>query len=252
MEPSGSRWKGKGFADIAAENPMSEIVRKLKYFLTQSKATAMLSGCVSLLEAKTELADLLNRSCFGRQITTSEKANHWFQLSSEETFYMLHDLQSLTIINQTESPLSELELWNYMKVNKETFPELYMAYAHLRRKNWVVRTGAQYGADFVAYRHHPALVHSDYAVVVLQEGDGIVQKNGKLRAWSDLQCSLRVSGSVAKTLLVLFVNRNGSDGANPSCLQHFSVEERTISRWVAEQCREDDCLDKGCRHALNE
>lgn len=252
MELSGSRWKGKGFSDIAAENPMSEIVKKLKYSLSQSKATAMLSGCVSLLEAKTELADLLNRSCFGRQITTSEKASHWFQLSSEETFYMHHDLESLTVINETEMPLNEFELWNHMKVKKAAFPELYMAYAHLRRKNWVVRSGAQYGVDFVAYRHHPALVHSDYAVLVLQEGDGNAQQNARLRAWSDLQCRLRVSGSVAKTLLVLFVDGNGGDAAFPSCLQQFSVEERTITRWVAEQCREESCLEKDCRYELNE
>lgn len=241
-----------GYADIAAENPMSEIVKKLKHSLTRSKVTAMLTGCVSLLEANTELADLLNRSCFGRQITTSEKMNHWFQLSSEETFYIYHDLQSLTVINETERPLNELELWNHMKLKKAAFPELYKAYAHLRRKNWVVRAGAQYGVDYVAYRHHPALVHSDYAVLVLQDGDDNVQKNARLRAWSDLQCSLRVSGSVAKTLLVLFVSRNGSDAAFPSCLQQFSVEERAISRWVAEQCREEDCLEKSCRNELNE
>ncbi|XP_020594946.1 probable tRNA-splicing endonuclease subunit Sen2 [Phalaenopsis equestris] len=165
---------------------------------------------------------------------------------------MHHDLQALTVITETERPLNELELWNHMKGRKTAFPELYMAYTHLRRKNWVVRSGTQYGVDFVAYRHHPALVHSDYAVIVLQEGDGDVQQNARLRSWSDLQCSLRVSGSVAKTLLVLFVDRNGSDTAVPSCLQQFSVEERTITRWVAEQCREEDCLEKDCKNVVNE
>ncbi|KAG8075608.1 hypothetical protein GUJ93_ZPchr0006g40676 [Zizania palustris] len=47
---------------------------------------------------------------------------------------------------------------------------MYKAYSHLRLKNWVVRSGLQYGADFVAYSHHPALVHSEFVVVVVAEG----------------------------------------------------------------------------------
>ena len=52
----------------------------------------------------------------------------------------------------------------------------------MRLKNWVLSPGLQYGVDFVAYRHHPSLVHSEYAVIVLSEGDV-----GRLRVWSDIQ-----------------------------------------------------------------
>ena len=57
--------------------------------------------------------------------------------------------------------LSEEEVWKCMQTSKPQFVFLYIAYAHLRVKNWVVRSGLQYGADFMAYRHHPALVHSE-------------------------------------------------------------------------------------------
>ncbi|KAK8961442.1 putative tRNA-splicing endonuclease subunit Sen2 [Platanthera guangdongensis] len=239
----GSRWKAKGYADIAAKNPMSEIVKQLQSTLTHSRETAMLSGYVALIKANRELAVLLERTCFGRQITTSEKDEQWFQLSSEETFYMHHALQSLVVVNHNGIPLSSSDLWNHLKTFKATFPELYISYAHLRGKNWVVRAGTQYGADFVAYRHHPSLVHSDYAVIILQEGDDNMRQNERLRSWPDVHCSIRVCGSVAKTLLVLFVNKNGSDATLHSCFEQFSVHERVITRWVAEQCREEHCLE---------
>nr|GEX65405.1 ribonuclease H-like domain-containing protein [Tanacetum cinerariifolium] len=58
-----------------------------------------------------------------------------------------------------------------MTSKNESFPEFFKAYSHLREKNWVVRSGDQYGVDFVAYRHHPSLVHSEYGVLVLREGN---------------------------------------------------------------------------------
>lgn len=81
--------------------------------------------------------------------------------------------------------------------------------------------------DFVAYRHHPTLVHSEYAVLILSAEDD--NANGRLRVWSDYQCTLRLCGSVAKTLLVLHIHKNGSVATSPSCLESYVVEERTIT-----------------------
>lgn len=238
MQP---RWKAKGFADIAEANPMSKIISQLQSSLSKLQAHAILSGCDVLLEAEPELADLLNRSCFGRQMNSGEKQTQWFQLGLEEAFYLVHALRGLAIAGKHErSPMSEVELWKYMRSKRESFPELYRAYHHLREKNWVVRSGTQYGVDFVAYRHHPALVHSEYAVLVLPEGGG--DSDGarlRLRVWSDLQCSLRVCGSVAKALLVLSINKHDSDEILPPCLEEFTVDERTIARWVPEKHREE-------------
>ena len=43
----------------------------------------------------------------------------------------------------------------------------YAAFQFYRGKGWMPRSGLQYGAHFVLYRRHPALCHSDYAVVVV-------------------------------------------------------------------------------------
>nr|GEV50164.1 tRNA-splicing endonuclease subunit Sen2-1-like isoform X2 [Tanacetum cinerariifolium] len=69
--------------------------------------------------------------------------------------------------------------------------------------------------------------------------------NDRLRVWSDIQCTVRLMSGVAKTLLTLHVNRNGANliGSSLSCLDGYSVEERTIiSGWSPGRCREDQAL----------
>ncbi|KAL6983370.1 tRNA-intron lyase [Sarracenia purpurea var. burkii] len=232
----GPRWKGKGSEAKALADPMSKIVSQLQSTLTQSDSHGLLSGCSVLLQVETEQTELLSRACFGRPIITSQKDNQWFQLGLEEAFYLFYYLKCLKI--EDESTKTDEELWNYMKSRRETFPALFKAYSHLRTRNWVVRCGSQYGVDFVSYRHHPALVHSEYAVLVLLEGEDD-NENGRLRVWSDFQGTLRLCGSVAKTLLVLYINKNGVGDVSPLCLDSYSVEERVVARWSAELSRED-------------
>ncbi|XP_058086230.1 tRNA-splicing endonuclease subunit Sen2-1-like [Magnolia sinica] len=240
MELTGPRWKGKCSAAIALSDPMSNIVLQLQTSLLQSESTVILSGCNVILEAGPEQVELLNRACFGHPIVTAEKDKQWFQLVFEESFYMFHELRCIVILGEDKHPKNIEEIWEYMKSKRKIFPDLYKAYSHLRRKNWVVRSGSQYGVDFVVYRHHPALVHSEYAVLVLSEGDD--GANDRLRVWSDLHCSLRLCGSVAKTLLVLTIKKNGERLASSSYLEQYSIEERTIARWRPEQCRDDQMV----------
>ncbi|KAJ0021474.1 hypothetical protein Pint_32233 [Pistacia integerrima] len=237
------RWKGKAAKAKAFADPMSKIVSELQSSLVQSEAHALLSGCSALLAVESEQTDLLNRACFGRAIATTEKEKQWFQLSMEEAFYLCHSLKCLKIkVGEDNCPKNDEELWDYMKSKKEKFPLFYKAYSHLRNKNWVVRSGSQYGVDFVAYCHHPSLVHSQYAVLVLSEGDDGDNANQRLREWSDIHCTIRLCGSVAKTLLVLNINKNGQVTVSPSCLEGYAVEERTIMRWSPQQCREDQTV----------
>ncbi|XP_060168874.1 tRNA-splicing endonuclease subunit Sen2-1-like [Lycium barbarum] len=231
------RWKGKGAEAKALADPISEIVSQLRSSLIQSNSRGLLSGTSVLLKVDALQTDLLNRTCFGRPKVTAEENEQWFQLSMEEAFYLYHSLMCIKIVDHNDCEQNSHELWKYMTSKKENFPVLFKAFSHLRSKNWVVRSGSQYGVDFVAYRHHPALVHSEYAVLVLSSA----QKgtcNGRLRVWSDFQCTLRLCGSVAKTLLVLNIIEDNSCAASPSCLESYGVEERTITRWSPEQCRE--------------
>ncbi|KAG4113448.1 hypothetical protein ERO13_D13G224600v2 [Gossypium hirsutum] len=213
------RWKGKGSEAKASADPMSKIVSQLHSSLIRSVARGLLLSRNVLIEADAELSYLFNRARFGRSRITSQEEKQWFQLDMEEAFYLCFSLECLKGIGKDGS----------IKVS-------YKAYSHLRYKNWVVRSGLQYGADFIAYRHLPALIHSEYAVLALSKGDN--ELNGRLRVWSNVHCTVRLCGSVAKTLLVLFVDSNSQGTSSPSCLEHYTVEEETITRWNPEQSRE--------------
>lgn len=113
---------------------------------------------------------------------------------------------------------------------KPNFATSYKAYSHLRLKNWIVRSGLQYGVDFVVYRHHPSLVHSEYVVLVQFIGG-----NDRLRTWSDIHCTVRLTGRNTVGSLRQWRSMNV-----PSCLEDCTVEEQTIRRWSSELSREDE------------
>lgn len=233
----GPRWKRKGSEAKALAEPMSKIVSELQLSLTNSDIKGLISGCSILLEAEPEQSELLNCGCFGRLIVTSQKDKRWYELGLEEVFYLYYALKCLKIVGNDGVEKNDAELWHYMSSKVEMFPELYKAYSHTRMKNWVVRSGSWYGVDYGAHCHHPALVHLEYTVLVLSDRNG--SSNGRLRLWSDLYCAIRLSGVVAKTLLVLHVEDNGSEADSPTCSKNYGIKEHTLCRWIAEQTCEE-------------
>ncbi|VAI93981.1 unnamed protein product [Triticum turgidum subsp. durum] len=220
MDMAGPRWKkgkdGKDFAALAAAHPMSSIVAELQSSLKGSKLVATLSsrGRDATLGVNLQQALLLNRAAFGRALDTAEAEKPWFQLGAEEVFYLYHGLKCISV-SESKKLLSEGELWDHLCSASESFPEMYKAYSHLRSKNWVVRS--------------------------VPEGVEFGGRCGRLKVWSDLLCALRASGSVAKTLLVLTVSSSICELSSPDCLEQLVVHERTITRWIAQQCREQRC-----------
>ncbi|XP_018472501.1 tRNA-splicing endonuclease subunit Sen2-2 isoform X1 [Raphanus sativus] len=233
LSSMGPRWKFKDAEAKALAEPISKSVSELQLSLAKTESSGSLSSCNVLLAVEPEQADLLRRCCFG---ISAEKVKKWIQLSFEEAFYLLYILKCIKLTLQGRCLENEVEIWMYMRSKRPNFPVFFKAYLHLRSKNWVLRSGLQYGVDFVAYRHHPSLVHSEYSVLV-QSGD-----SDRLRVWSDVHCAVRLSGSVAKTLLTLHVsgNSNREDVNLPMCLENYRVEEQTISRWSPELSREDE------------
>ncbi|KAF9619854.1 hypothetical protein IFM89_009605 [Coptis chinensis] len=237
----GTRWKGKGFEAFALSNPMSKIVSRLQNSLTESKASGLLMDRVVdvidivfvLLEVELEQANLLDQACFGCHIVTACKDKKHYELSLEEAFYLCHSLKCLEVVWRDKC-LENDELWEFMTSRRKLFPIFYKAYSHLRVKNWVVKSEIKYGVDFVAYRHHPSLVHSKYAVIVLKGNEDIT----RLMAWPSFHAILRLEDGVAKTLLLLHIN-NVHDRVSSSCFEHYIVEEQILARWNPEQCHEE-------------
>ncbi|KAJ4748400.1 tRNA-splicing endonuclease [Rhynchospora pubera] len=244
MELSGPRWKGKNFAQIANSNPMSKIIAQLQVCLSNSESAALPIGTDFLLETVPELTKLLNRTSFGRQLTTSYDSKQYFQLSPEETFYLHHFLKCLKVSIDNAKLIDVNDLWNFMRSRSELFPIYYRAYVHLRSKNWIVKLGTKNGVDYVVYRHHPALVHSEYAVIVDRENDKGEKEGKRMRIWSDLHCAVRACNGVAKAVLLLNVMGYEVNFSLPELLERTIVDERQITRWVPSQCR-DDCKLEG-------
>ncbi|KAF9619857.1 hypothetical protein IFM89_009608 [Coptis chinensis] len=82
------------------------------------------------------------------------------------------------------TPCKKLEIGLSLTSSTALFPISYKVYSHLRAKYWVVRSGIQYGVDFVAYSYHPSLGHSEYVVLVSEYNSS---RNARLLAWPDLQ-----------------------------------------------------------------
>lgn len=47
------------------------------------------------------------------------------------------------------------------------FRDRYLAYFHYRSKGWMIRSGVQFGCDFVLYQAHPSRIHSTFSVLVI-------------------------------------------------------------------------------------
>ncbi|XP_028781130.1 tRNA-splicing endonuclease subunit Sen2-1-like [Neltuma alba] len=190
----GPRWKGKDAKakeDSEAEaqkEPMSKMISQLQSSLIQSDATVFLSGNIVRVAVEAEQTDLFVKACFGQPVSTVEKDKKWFQLGLEEAFYLCYSLKCIKINGSDSCSQDDEELCHCMKSRKKAFSFFYKGYSHLRLKNWVVRPGAQYGVDFVVYRHHPALVHFECGELVLSGGDDN-DCNGRLREWSDFHCT---------------------------------------------------------------
>ena len=58
-------------------------------------------------------------------------------------------------------------------------------------QGWVVRPGADYGADFVLYEGHPCEVHSSYCILVLTGS-----KRPEVLRWTDIEAASRVCSEV--------------------------------------------------------
>ncbi|KAL3747554.1 hypothetical protein ACJRO7_016360 [Eucalyptus globulus] len=153
---------------------MLKIVSWLKSSLIESNAHGLLSGCFVPLAMEADQSHLLSRASFGGPTVKTEKDKHYGE---------------------------------YMTDEKITFPENFEAYSYPRTKNWGV-------VHFVAYLHHPSLVHSKRAVL-----------------WSDVHCAVCLRGAVTKALLALYVNKYVHGDASPSCGPSCFVEDRVLARW---------------------
>ena len=159
--------------------------------------------------------------------------------------------------------LSRTELWRALARLGAERPEdgkspgggfiaKYAAHAHFRNQGWLPRSGLQYGADFVLYRNHPSLVHSDFCVVLAPDAGGGASGDAEanageiaptaprarlgLRKWTEVQAASRLCVQVNKGLISASVTfSETADASTPACLRSIAVEETEVRRFNPER-----------------
>jgi tRNA-splicing endonuclease subunit Sen2 len=97
-----------------------------------------------------------------------------------------------------EEPLDEHGCWSAFCGLSARFPYEYAAYRQLLAEQWLVRSGVQFGADFVLYRRGPRSDHASHLVLVQADGEAA-------RSWITVQGHVRLSQQVGKRLILCHV-----------------------------------------------
>lgn len=117
-------------------------------------------------------------------------------------------------------------LFRHLCMLDPRFPWRYLAYFHYRSKGWMVRSGVQFGVDYVLYLAHPSKVHSQFSVLVIptavsaakateaaaeaEEGPPPgFQVVDPVYSWSEIRAMARVQTQVSKRLLLCYVGTLG-------------------------------------------
>ena len=149
--------------------------------LAEMKLVAVLDSSGSIwVSVSHRSAHLLDRCCTGQKDGGPETAffihaiiQSWTQsseqggdqetieepiairLSLEESFFLKHVLNALTVIQVCDGvarELSDLEFWNKCRKIRTCFVTSYAGYHHLKSKGWLPRSGLLYGVDYVSYQ----------------------------------------------------------------------------------------------------
>ena len=174
---------------------------------------------------------------------------HWYRLSLEEAFFLLHCLRCLELrdLGSTQEcpALSSRDCWSRFLRLQPTFLKTYVCYQHFRAEGYIVKSGIYYGCTHVLYKSHPTVNHSEYCVLaILQDRDKVadkvdaddVAKEEDFVPYEDLQSLVRVSVNVKKKLVLLYVfcppAGEGPDQLDVDVLQSVEIDEFVVSRWL--------------------
>ncbi|KAI8048669.1 tRNA intron endonuclease [Syncephalis plumigaleata] len=245
------------------------------------KAKQSMPPAISAEKQQILFQSMMMSSCSSQSFNTEPL---W--LAPEELFYLTWQTGSLHVIDQiTKECLDPWQLWlrccqayRPRNINTEfstmsnnssddddndnvanhTFVARYAVYRYLREKDWIVRDGIKYGADYVIYKKGPIFDHSVAAILVCpvvvynssnvhkdSYDNVLVNYNRRVSLdWINLLGLLRVCNQVRKVLHICFVYipMMGDDDdtwryQEPMDIQSYRIEEVIIKRWVPERNR---------------
>lgn len=190
-----------------------------------------------------------------------------FQLMMEEAFFLSYGLGALKVLDSTNSPISNEDLFymfrRYSHFTPVSNPILspddpfvlnYVVYHHYRSLGWCVRGGAKFSCDFLLYNRGPVFSHAEFAIIIIPSytdpywsSDVFMQnyvKGREKKSWSWMHCINRVISQVKKKLVLVYVDvpppvdtdaerKLGIDGV----LGRYKVREFVMRRWLSNRER---------------
>ncbi len=166
-----------------------------------NKVKGILLGGSLVVFDKEKLRSLFEREFFGQVRESSH------QLSLVEAAFLLKNNILDISINDPEDCRRELEgsisfeeYMDYGQKYESDLPERYRLYEELKGRDFIVKTGFKYGANFRGYGDDPEENHAEYLFHFLPSKTG---KN-----WPDISRSVRVAHGVRKKMIFVFSGNN--------------------------------------------
>lgn len=165
---------------------------------------------------------LLKETDQGLEPTTSVLTLH-------EAFYLAYALGCLKI-KSTDGCFADLDThwktFRHYQAHSNTrldFAIEYGVYHYFRSRGWTVKSGTNYGTDFLLYHEGPPIDHARYAVWIIHEDPN----KPRFRCnWRSLLATHRVTQSVCKELLLVHIRTNDTSPTafdKPSCIGRLSL-----------------------------
>lgn len=156
-------------------------------------------------------------------------------LTMHEAFFLTHALGCLSLHSEGREVSGLISCWSlfrnyYLRSNlKLDFAVEYGVYHYFRSRGWIVKSGTNYGANFLLYKEGPSIDHAQYAVNIICEDHGTCAESNR---WNSLLTFHRVIQSVCKELLLVFVvvpNKSNSTFEEPSIISKMKLETRIFT-----------------------
>jgi tRNA-intron endonuclease len=162
---------------MSVENPLAEKLSKIRRDLDPPYSGQLIGDQVIVFDHE-QGSSLYAKGFYGKPIGIKKPDPNMafdreLQLDMIEAVYLAHK-DWLVVHNATSGEtIQPVELDLIAADRFDTFREKYLVYEDLRAKNYIVRPGLKFGADFAVYRQGPGLDHSLFVVLVLERENQI-------------------------------------------------------------------------------
>ncbi|XP_055859126.1 tRNA-splicing endonuclease subunit Sen2 [Episyrphus balteatus] len=144
-------------------------------------------------------------------------------LDLEEAFFLAHFLKVIQIEDINGILLNSDQIFEKFIKVKPNFVENLVAYLYLRAKNWIVRSGTKFGANFLIYKKGLRFFHASFIVFVdLQE---------EAHQPKDIKGIQRIAETSDKDVLLLEISRPKEMENILQNLDKFTLSENIIKRF---------------------